>query len=318
MNDNIRTIIINKLLELIPSSRRPVDYLSEILDISKDSAYRRLKGKMSFHFEELVILSEELGFSLDEFVAMKAGNRKVVIDLNIDKDPERGFLEKMRMYKKDADNRLLDKSSSSMLALNYIPAELCVHHEKLFKFSYYIWLNWKSRSFQKLKYSELEISPELERLRKDIDISTRLIENNTFILDPNVFLSTLNMVHYFYDMGLINGEEKKDIKEEFQSILDSIEKKMRTEALDIEVKTFFYISILNLDVNSGYYVWNGNIASSFSLYFFNRIVISKPEICEAHKEWFLALKQNSILISGSNEAAQAAYLKKQRDYINLL
>lgn len=243
MNDNIRVIIINKLLELIPSYRKPVDYLSEILDISKDSAYRRLKGKMSFHFEELIKLSEELGFSLDEFVAMKAGNRKVVIDLNIDKNPERGFMEKMKMYKKDADNRLLDKSSSSMLALNYIPAELCVHHENLFKFSYYIWLNWKDRHFQKMNYAEIEISPELEKLRKYIDINTRLIENNTFILDPGAFRNTLNMVHYFYDLGLINKEEKKDIKEEFKEMLNSIEKKMRSDISDIATKNFFIYRI---------------------------------------------------------------------------
>lgn len=129
MNKDIKTIIINKILELIPSHIKPVDYLSEVLDISRESAYRSLGGKMSFYFEELIILSELLDFSLDELVALKINNSKVVIDLKINKDPTEGFLDKMRKYKADVDNRFTDKSSSAIFALNYFPAEFSVHHK---------------------------------------------------------------------------------------------------------------------------------------------------------------------------------------------
>lgn len=318
MSSEIRTIIVRKILELIPSHTKPVDYLSDMLDISKESAYRRLKGKMPFQLEELIRLSELLGFSIDELVALKRDNSKVVVDLIVSKDAKQGFLEKMKQYKKDVDNRLSDKSSSSVLALNYLPAEFCIHHENLFKLSYYTWLHWKDGNMRKLKYSEVEVFPELEELRKEVVLKTKGLQNNTFILDPNVFLSPLNLVRYFCNRELINNEEKKFIQEEYLNLIDLIEREVRTDSLLVERGNYFYLSNLNIDTNSGYYVYNGNIFSSFAHYFFNRIVISKPEICEAHKEWFLSLKKYSILITGSNEMVQAEYFKKQRGYVDSL
>lgn len=318
MNKDIKTIIINKILELIPSHIKPVDYLSEVLDISRESAYRRLGGKMPFYFEELIILSELLDFSLDELVALKTNNSKVVIDLKINKDPTEGFLDKMRKYKADVDNRFTDKSSSAIFALNYFPAEFCVHNKNLFKLAYYLWLHWRDRGVVKPKFSEVEVPRELEELRKRIHLKGRRLKNNSFILDPNVFLTPLKLVHYFHDLELINKEEIKIIKEDIYQILFFAERMMRTSTSNSESNNYFYLSSFNIDVNSVYYEWNGKITSSFSLNFFNRIVLTKPEICEAHKEWFLSMKKYSTLISGSNEAAQAEYFKKQREYVDWL
>lgn len=318
MNSEIRAIIVKKILELVPSHTKPVDYLSDMLDISKESAYRRLRGKMPFQLEELIRLSEQLGFSIDELVALKTDNSKIVVDMSIDEDSKRGFLKKMEQYKKDVDNRLSDKSSSSMLALNCLPAELCIHHENLFKLSYYTWMHWKDSNIQKPKFSEVDIFPELEEVRKDIVSKAKGLQNSTFILDSNVFLSPINLIRYFYNLELINDEEKGVIKEEYLNLIDVIEREVRTDSLLTERGNYFYLSNLNIDTNSGYYVYNGNIFSSFAHYYFNRIIISKPEICEAHKEWFLSLKKYSTLITGSNEMVQAEYFKKQRGYVDRL
>lgn len=318
MNKDIKTIVINKILELIPPYIKPVDYLSEVLDISRESAYRRLNGKMSFYFEELIILSEALEFSIDELVALKTDNNKVIIDFKINKDASEAFLNKMRKYKDDIDNRIMDKSSSSMLALNYFPAEFCVHHKSLYKLAYYLWLHWRDRGIVKSKLSEIEMPPELEELRSYINVKARTLSNNSFILDPNVFLTPLQLVHYFHNLELINNEEIKIIKRDLRQILYFAEKMVRTSTSDSESSNYIYLSGFNIDVSSGYYEWNGKISSSFSFSFFNRIVLTKPEICEAHKEWFLSMKKYSTLISGSNEAAQAEYFKKQREYVDWL
>lgn len=318
MNKNIRAIVVDKIVKLIPPHIKPVDYISDFLDISKEAAYRRLSGKMSFDFEELIDLAEKLGFSLDELVAQKDDNTKIVIDLKIESDPEKVFLEKFERYKQDVDNRLLDENSSAMMAFNFLPSESCVHYENLFKFAYYVWFNWKDKGLPKPKFSEIEISPKLEDLRKYIDAKVKKIPKNTLILDANVFLGPLKLVHYFYNLGLIEDNEKKVIKEDFRRMIDAIEKMVRTDYLNLDTRNIFYLSNFNIGANNGYYLWNGNASSSFSLSYFNRIIISKPEVCEAHKEWFLSLKKYSTLITGSNEIAQAEYFKKQREYVNQL
>ncbi|MDH6355347.1 hypothetical protein M2132_001688 [Dysgonomonas sp. PH5-45] len=108
------------------------------------------------------------------------------------------------------------------------------------------------------------------------------------------------------------------IKGCFIKIADSFEEMVSVINPCFGAKNYFYVSDLNINSNSSYLSWNGKASSSFNLLFFNRIIIHKPEICNAHKEWLLSLKKYSTLISGSNEMAQAQYLKKQREYINWL
>ena len=100
MNDEIKKLIVKKLVRLIPAGIRPADYLSETLCISKNSAYRRLQGKMPFSCEEFVLLSKKMHFSLDELAALDPNDSKVVIDLKIEDSPEYAFLKKMKDYTK--------------------------------------------------------------------------------------------------------------------------------------------------------------------------------------------------------------------------
>lgn len=317
MGKDVRMRVIDAVVGAIPSHIKPVNYLSETLDIGKESAYRRLRGKMPFSFEELAILSQELGFSLDELAGTGNSNR-IMMDMKVDHSSEQAFLERLKKYRKEVDDRLRDKSSDMVMALNYLPAEFSVHFKDLFKFSYYTWLHRRHKGLSKLHYADVKVLPELEHLRMKLDIDIRDIKSSTFILDPNVFLSPLREVRYFHQLKLINKEEVVVIKKDFHRIIDFVEKMVRTGGANEGTKYYFYLSNFNIDVNSNYSTWDGNIMSAFNFQFFNRITISDPEICKAHRVWLESLKKYSILISESNEVAQAEYFEKQREYIDLL
>jgi hypothetical protein len=59
-------LLTTKNIAAIPKSIKPRDYLMKKLSISKESAYRRMRNKVPFTFEEVVTISLDLGFSLDE------------------------------------------------------------------------------------------------------------------------------------------------------------------------------------------------------------------------------------------------------------
>lgn len=317
MIKDINAIIINTIVKSIPPPLKPVDYLMDVLDIGKESAYRRLRGKMSFSIEELIALSHDLGFSIDELVGLRDDSSRVAVDLKSGQDPTEAFITNLKNYQKDVEARVKSEGSSTILALNYLPTVFSVYYKDLFKFSYYSWLHHKNSGLSKLRYSDVELSPELERLRSSLDINTRKVKSTTFILDPNVFLAPLNKVRYFYKLKLINDDELSIIKTDFHRIVDFAEKLVRTGGSDAApgTKYYFYLSDVNVDVNSSYSIWNNTPVSSFNFYFFNRIVIHNPEMCEAHREWLESLKKYSTLITQSNEIAQAEYFEQQRKYI---
>ncbi|MDH6308560.1 hypothetical protein M2451_000871 [Dysgonomonas sp. PFB1-18] len=312
MNSDIRTRIINTITQLIPSNIKPVDYLSEVLDIGKESAYRRLRGKMSFSFEELFILSQKLDFSLDK---LRKDNEKGIYP-NVYYDPEGAFIERLKRYKDRLDMDSQENTDTMMIAINYLPVEFTARYSSLFKFFYYTWLHRRHTDLSKLYYADVYISSELETLRTAIGSETSVSKDIVFILDPNVFLSPLREVHYFHGLNLISDAEASLIKIDFNHMIDYIEKIARTGQSDSGIKYNFYISSFNIDVNSSYNILNGRVISFFDFQFFSQITLTTPRMCGAHKEWLESLKRYSTLITESNEAAQAEYFERQRKYID--
>lgn len=315
MNESIRKKVIDKIVSNIPEHIKPADYISASLDIAKESAYRRLRGEMSFTFDEIIILSQELDFSIDELTGRNNLNL-LALDLQINKDPEQTFISRLHNYKKYINTRLKDEKSYTLMALNYLPAFFCVHFSELFKFSYYTWMHRKYKELPKLYYSDIIISDQMESLRSHLDRNTRNVRNILFILDRNVFLNPLREVNYFYKSHLINDEELEMIKKDFHNIIDFTEKIVRTGESNPGTKYDFYLSDFNVDGNSSYDVYDDNITSSFNFHHFNTIIITDPEVCEAQKEWLLSLKKYSTLITQSNEIVQEEYFDKQREYID--
>lgn len=314
----IRKKITNKIVSKIPSHIKPVDYLSVSLDIAKESAYRRLRGEMSFAFDEIIKLSQELDFSIDELVGSRNFN-PMTLNVQISQDAQQAFLLKFRNFKKEVDIRLEGEESDAIIALNYLPPTFCTHFEHLFKFSYYAWMHRKYKGMPKLYYADIIISDELETLRRELDISTLNVKNNTFIFDMNVFLSPLKEVCYFYRLGLINEAELELIKKDFHAMIDLTEQLVRTGGANPDTKYHHYISDFNIDGNSSYISfnrWSGDIVSSFDYHYFNTIVISDPEVCEAHRDWLESLKKYSTLITQSNEIFQEEYFDRQRGYVD--
>jgi len=318
MNETeIRKLIIDHILIRIPSYIKPVDYISETLDIGKESAYRRLRGEMSFTFDEIIKLSLELNFSIDDIIG-GSSEKRAFVDIEVDKDPEQNVILRLQSYKKDAERRLEDPFSSAIMAINFLPTTFCVHFPVLFKFSYYSWLHRKYRRPSRLYLSEVQILPIMESLRKKLDVLYRKISNNTFIFDPNVFLSPIREVHYFYELGLITNDEVKMIKSDFHKLIDLIEKMVRTGESAPGSQFYFYLSNLNIDSNSSYNTWNNNVTSTFNFHFLSPIVVNNSILCELHKEWLESLKKYSTLITQSNEIIQAEYFERQREYVDRL
>ena len=63
MTMNLNKIVLTKILDIMPENLKPVTLLMEVLDIGKESAYRRLRGEKPFSMEEIYKLSLVLNFS---------------------------------------------------------------------------------------------------------------------------------------------------------------------------------------------------------------------------------------------------------------
>ena len=129
-------------------SRDPVSYthnlaniLMEILCMSKEAIYRRLRGEVAFTFSEVAIIASQMGISLDKIVgnSMSSG---AMFDLNVlhSLEPMENYYEILVRYHKLFRYVKADPTTEVITASNTIPYTFYAPYENLSKFRVSRWL----------------------------------------------------------------------------------------------------------------------------------------------------------------------------------
>ena len=74
--------LINEMKERIPQGQNLANYLTDTLYMGKEAVYRRLRGEVAFTFDEIAVISHNLGISIDQIIGNHLSNR-VTFDLNL-------------------------------------------------------------------------------------------------------------------------------------------------------------------------------------------------------------------------------------------
>jgi len=315
---NRKNLLTTKILDSIPKNIKPIEYLIKILEISKESAYRRLRGEIPFTFEEMSKLSLDLDFSMDELIT-KPGESRMLVNMQTypDDDLSTVFLKKFEQYYEFLLHLEDYPTVETVFTLNHIPPIASVYFKNLFKFFYFKWLHKNNEASLKLNYSDVVLSDEIEELRKKVRFSTINCANNiTLILDSNLFASLMNEIQYYHKRKLINNKDFEDLKNDVLSFVDLLETSTQTGTFGQNAKINIYLSYMNIEANTVHVKYNGNDTSFIYTFLINPISITHPAIGEKHRKWISSVKKYSMLITKSNEMLQTEYFDKQREFIN--
>jgi hypothetical protein len=316
---NLNEIIVNTVLRNVPQNVKPVPYLMEHLDLSKESAYRRLRGEIPFTMEELTHLSLNLDFSLDEIIG---GNKCKYVFLSQDPteilQSPNSFFKTFQFYDNYLNKLLGPKKKKLQMALNQLPPLFLVYFDNIFKFSYYKWICENRENMPKCSFSSLAIPEELQDYKESIANKIKNIDDCTILLSPYIFLDTIKEMQYYHQRKLLKKEELQLLKKDVQALIDLVEKVAQNgEGLNPEVKIDIYLSSLYLTSNIVYLNSDDTPEMHLWMYITNPMIIQDAEVCGIQRKWFQSLKKQSILISQSNEILQAEFFAKQREYVEL-
>jgi hypothetical protein len=316
MNDDLDKLLIDKIFEKIPSDVNPVNYLMEVLHISRKSVYRRKKGELPFSFEEIVILSKELDFSIDELMAKSNENQAIFTHkTDILFDPEETFtsmLEKyLDFYKKAAQS----KSFEGVFTMNRILLIYALNTTHLFRFFYYMWIHQGYNIPLNFRYSDMDFPSEILALSKKVWKYVRDVGPITIILDQLVFKNIFNEIAYYYQRELLTTEEYIQLKDELLAYIKRLEVIVSLGTNGYGSNYAIYLSKLNIESNSCYYKIDDDMESSFWVFGISPIHTNNNYVFTSHKKWIDSLKKYSTLISQSNELLQSKFFNEQYNYI---
>lgn len=314
-----REIYVSKLVESIPAHIKPVDYLMDVLNISRISAYRRLNCVVPFTYDEIMALSLKLDISLDEIIHSNASDKAVFSFQNFSEpDPERFYYTLLDNYYRSIVKEGKANTRSSILAMNHLWILFAISSEELVRFYYYKWLNQTYERKTRLHYSEVPLPPEIAALSRKIWAGIQELMDTTFIIDRNLFLNTMKEIQYYYHRNFIEKDELEKIAKGVEFVIDYTEEHVLRGINKVGSKRNFYYSLIDIYSNSLYAEYDGKSQSLF--YGANVIPFSTTNmnICASHKKWLESLKKYAVLMTASNETLQIHFFKKQREYLDNL
>ena len=308
-----------KILESIPENIKPIEFLTELLNIGKESAYRRMRSEIPFTFEEITTLALELDFSIDEIIGRNKEER-IFLDLqsNSTATHEESFLAAIQEYFRYCELVSSAQVKEVIIALNRVSFASIIGCDTLFKLYYY---NWKHQTYNislNDPFSEVHIPPEINAIRQQFKQIKPNLYNIHYIIDRDIFQNTVRAIQYYYNRKLISDDEIILLKEELYQVLRNIENIMQTGCNDCGAAMSYYLSLLDIESNVNCATFDGNIATLHWMNPVTSVCIVNQEICRMQKRWIESIKKYSILVTLSNEILQAEFINKQIECLNNL
>jgi hypothetical protein len=320
MKDRFNKILINNILSKIPEHLNPVNYLADILDLSKESIYRRIRGEVLFTLEDIYVLSKKLPISFDEIIYSSEkgslSSRPVLFGYrgNNISDPEEFFFKIFSVYEEGLEN-LNNIKTEVIIATNHLMIFSTIHLDYLFRFYYYKWVYHIHHMPLKFRLADIKIPGKITELRERIKSKRIFAGDTTYILDRNFLRNSLIELQYYYKRRLISCQELLCIQEDLFSFVDMVEGMVKENIKPFNFNNYIFIPIFRIESTGLYLRYGDREICQFWLYSVTNIVTTDGDICEVYRRWLVSLKKYSTLITGCNEALQTEFIDQQRKYV---
>lgn len=218
--------ILEKFLDLAKQKLNPnvsmVDEIALLLNMSKDSAYRRLRGETDFTFDEIGMLSQKFNISLDNLLEIDDKN----VTFNYRALDHQDF--SFENYLKSILEDLEFTSTVDNKELIYAAKDLPIFHEfrfpKLASFKIFFWLktilqtsNYLDQSFDFNAVPEKLITLGRRIWEKYMDLPSIEIWNEETI---NV---TLKQMEFYFDSGIMDKAQTMQLCDVYIELVDHIQ-----------------------------------------------------------------------------------------------
>lgn len=310
-----------KIIEHIKANLKKGESLStvltDILQLGRESVYRRIRGDVPFTFEEVIKLSEVLKFSIDGLVDQSKPNKSVFeINMLSARAQLDDYSALLSSYVKLFSEMAKTPTSVARHALNTLPYSLYLGYPNLARFKYFRWMYQSHISLHdKVKYADIQTPPKLLEVQKAFAAGSKYINRTMMVLGHNIFSSICCDIEYFYSLHFLTSEDVELMRNELLDILDVWEGYAMAGQFNTGKRVDIYLS--NVDVEATYCLFEYDKGGMAHLRLFDASGVDSEanEIRAVQRRWIDSLRRYSTLISQSGEMERHVYFKKQREIV---
>ncbi len=316
---DIQIQFLNRINDLIPKETSLVVELSDLLEISSDSAYRRMRGETMLTIEEIVTLCDKFNISFDAFSRKETG--LVTFRYKLIEPQKENLLEYMKGILADMKTIANCKNSNIIYACSDIPVFYHYDYPETAAFKLFYWMKsiMNIPELEKAKYNPDLIDPELFEVTKNIITLYKQIPSIEIWTDLTIH-STIKQIEYYWEAGVFENADNavavcNGLYKLLSDIQDKAEKTVKYEGgktpeglpeknyelYHSDIQIINNSVLVNLDQTKAVYL------SHFSFYTMSTMNDIYNEKTAA---WLNSLIKRSVLISGVAEKQRYQFFKR--------
>lgn len=313
----MQDIFIKHLKKIVPANVSLVDDIADLLNVSTDSAYRRLRNETELSLDETYKICKHYKISVDSVFSNKGDS----VTCNYIKLTDSAL--NFENYLKSLLDQLtrLDKAENSKIiyAAEEVPIFHSFYSEKLAAFKLFYWQRsvLNIPDYQTKKFDWDLIPAKQLKLANEIH-TTYLKIPSVEIWTDDTIKTTIKQIEYYFESGAF--KDKKDAIQtlvELKHMVGSIQEFAENETKSNNQTTF---SLYNSDLVIGtncIHVSLGNATYSYiSFNTLNSLTTTNKEFCEEIEHWTKNLIKKSTLISGVAEKQRFQFFSKANKAID--
>ncbi len=315
----IQALFISKLKEMVPVSISLVDELADLLNISTDSAYRRLRCETEITIDELSKIAGKYGISIDSILANKGDTATFQYislaenALNFEK-----YLGNIAGHLKRIDGF---EQKQIIYAAEEVPMFHSFHSRKMAAFKMFYWQRsvLNVPEFQTKKFNANILDDSLFELGKkiyDYYCSIPSIE----IWTEETILTVIRQLEFYVESGVFQTKEDAlEIADEIASMVTTIMgyAEHSTKSKHQENNYQLYKSDVVIGTNCIHVDIGDTNYSFISFNTLNSLTTSNSDFCKETEHWMKNLIRKSTLISGTAEKQRYQFFNKMMKHIDL-
>jgi hypothetical protein len=303
-----------------------VDEVAELLEISNDSAYRRIRGEKQISFEEIQKLSNRFNISIDQVLNLK--NDSMMFSgsfLEADNFNFTQYLDEM-VYKNLAYIASFKQKELFSFSKD-IPNFYYFMFPELAAFKFFFWMKTllNFRSYSQSKFSVKEIESLFFEKAKKIALTYCQIPSSE-ILNVENFQISLRQIEYYKDTGVFASKAELElIYNKLLEMVDHMENVCAAgkkhmpgqKPLQSDASLKMYVNDFIIGDNSNIAIVNEKRICFINHNSLNYMITQDDKFCNYSYAHIQNIIHKSNLISEVGERERAMFFNQARQRINL-
>ena len=312
-NYEAQKAFLEKVKYTLGSNISFVDELSQLLEISTDSVYRRIRGETELTFNEIIKLCNQFHISFDSMV--ECDPLGVTFSYNILPRKIEGFKYYLVSILEDLKTLAKYPSSRIIYVAEDIPIFHLFNYPELAAFKMYYWMKsvLNIPEYQNQKYSFENTDKEILEIGNEM-VKSYAGVNSVEIWTEYTVNSLRKQIEYYWEAGLF--EDKNDanlICNQAGELVQSVSK-LAENSSKLPGNRFQNFMLYYSEIEIGNNCIMAEINNLRKVYLtyntFNKMYTTNEKFCEETNTWINFLIAKSNLISGISEKQRLQFVNK--------